>query len=53
VVSGAKMLKHLLVKSEFSDRVTQPELMERCELTGKRALPVELEKSTVTGRRVA
>ena len=53
VVSGAKMLKHLLVKSEFSDRVAQPELMERCELTGKRALPVELEKSTVTGRRVA
>jgi hypothetical protein len=53
VVSGAKMLKHLLVKSEFSDRVAQPELMERCELTGKRALPDELEKSTVTGRRVA
>jgi superfamily II DNA or RNA helicase len=53
VVSGAKALKHLLVKSEFSDRVAQPEFMERCELTGKRALPDELEESTVTGRRVA
>ena len=47
------MLKHLLVKSEFSDRVAQPEFMENCELTGKRALPDELEQSTVTGRRVA
>jgi hypothetical protein len=52
-VSGAKVLKHLLVKSEFSDRVAQPEFMENCELTGKRALPDELEQSTVTGRRVA
>jgi superfamily II DNA or RNA helicase len=53
VVSGAKVLKHLLVKSEFSDQAAQPEFMERCELTGKWALPDELEQSAVTGRRVA
>jgi hypothetical protein len=52
-ISGAKALKHLLVRSEFSDRVAQPEFMERCELTGKRALPDELEESAVTGRRIA
>jgi hypothetical protein len=53
VVSAAKVLKHLLVKSEFSERTAQPEFVERCELTGKRALPDELEESSVTGRRVA
>jgi Helicase conserved C-terminal domain len=53
VVSVAKVLKHLLVKSEFSDRPTQPEFMERCELSGKRALADELEESAVTGRRTA
>ena len=52
-VSGAKVLKHLLINSEFSDRAAQPEFMERCELTGKRALPDELEQSAVSGRRVA
>ena len=53
VVSAAKVLKHLLVKSEFSERTAQPEFVERCELTGKRALPDELEESSVTGSRVA
>jgi hypothetical protein len=52
-VSGAKVLKHLLVKSDFSDRAAQPEFMQRCELTGKRALPDELEESAVTGRLIA
>ncbi len=52
-VSGANVLKHLLVTSEFSDRVAQPEFMESCELSGKRALPDELEESAVTGSRIA
>lgn len=52
-LSGARALKHLLVKSEFSDRFAQPELIERCELSGKRALPDELETSAITGGRIA
>lgn len=52
-VSGAKVLKHLLVKSEFSDRIAQPAFMERCEMTGKAALPDELEESGISGQRVA
>ena len=52
-MSGARALKHLLVKSDFSDRFVQPEFIERCELSGKPALPDELEKSAVTGRRAA
>lgn len=52
-VSGAKVLKHLLVTSEFSNRLAQPEFIERCELSGKSALVDELEESAVTGRRVA
>jgi hypothetical protein len=52
-MSAARALKHLLVKSDFSDRYVQPEFIERCELSGKRALPDELEKSAITGRRVA
>jgi superfamily II DNA or RNA helicase len=52
-ISGAKVLKHLLVTSEFSNRAAQPEFMERCELSGKRALTDELEVSAVTARWVA
>jgi superfamily II DNA or RNA helicase len=53
VVSGAKVLQHLLVTSEFSNRAAQPEFIERCELSGKRALVDELDESVITGRRVA
>jgi hypothetical protein len=52
-VSGARVLGHLLVKSEFSNRAAQPEFLERCELSGKLALADELEESALTGRRVA
>ncbi len=52
-VSGAKVLRHLLVTSEFSSRAAQPEFVEHCELSGKRALADELEESALTGRRVA
>jgi len=52
-ISGAKVLQHLLVTSEFSSRTAQPEFVEHCELSGKRALADELEESALTGRRVA
>ncbi len=52
-VSGARVLNHLFVKSEFSNQAAQPEFVDRCELTGKRALAEELEHSGVTGKRVA
>jgi hypothetical protein len=52
-VSGAKVLRHLLITSEFSDRTAQPEFIERCELSGRQALADELDASAVTGRRVA
>jgi superfamily II DNA or RNA helicase len=51
--SGTKVLKHLLIASEFSKRVALPEFMGRCELTGKRALANELEVSATTGKTVA
>jgi superfamily II DNA or RNA helicase len=52
-VTGTKVLKHLLVTSEFSNRTAQPRFIERCQLSGKRALPDEIETSAVTGRRIA
>ena len=53
VVSGVKVLKHLLVGSEFSKRSALPEFLDHCQLTGKRAIADELEISAVTGKRVA
>ena len=52
-VTGAKVLKHLLITSDFSKRAAQPEFMERCDLSGKHALADELEESGVSGKRVA
>ena len=52
-VSGARVLQHLLLKSEFSNRAAQPEFLERCELSGKLALADEVEESALTDRRVA
>jgi superfamily II DNA or RNA helicase len=52
-VTGEKVLKHLLVTSEFSDRAAQPRFIQRCQVSGKRALPDEIETSAMTGRRIA
>jgi superfamily II DNA or RNA helicase len=52
-VTGATVLKHFLVKSDFSERAALPEFMDRCEFSGKRALTDELVVSDVTGKRVA
>lgn len=52
VVSGATVLRHLLVSSEFSQRRALPEHMGICAFSGKRALADELEISSITGQQV-
>ena len=51
-MSGSQVLKHLLVKSEVSDRLALPEFIGTCAVTGKRALRDELEQSAVTQQTV-
>ena len=51
-ISGLSVLKHLLVKSEASDRAALPEFIEQCAATGKLALQDELEESSVTHKKV-
>lgn len=51
-ITGAVVLRHLLVKSEVSDRLAVPECTERCGLSGKRVLSDEVEPSDVTGQLV-
>lgn len=51
-ISGLSVLKHLLVRSEASDRAALPEFIEQCAATGKRALQDELEESSVTHNKI-
>ena len=51
-MSGSQVLKHLLTKSEVSDRTALPEFIGTCALTGKRVLQDELEQSAVTQKTV-
>ncbi|MBY0612143.1 MAG: DEAD/DEAH box helicase [Beijerinckiaceae bacterium] len=51
--SGAQVLKHLLVSSEFSTRQALSEFTATCALSGKTAVKDELELSYVTGRLIA
>lgn len=51
-ISGRAVLKHLLVKSEISDRVALPENTVICAVTSKRVLSDEVEKSAITGHSV-
>jgi hypothetical protein len=51
-MSGSQVLKHLLVKSEVSDRLALPEFIDTCAVSGKRALRDELEQSAVTQQTV-
>ena len=51
-VSGSQVLKHLLMKSEVSDRFALPEFIGTCAATGKRTLVDELEESVVTHQMV-
>lgn len=51
-VSGAKVMRHLLVKSAVSDRFALPEHIVVCALSGQRVLSSEVETSDVTGQPV-
>lgn len=51
-VSGSQVLRHLLVKSEASDRSALPEFIAICAVTGKRVLVDELEESVITHQMV-
>jgi superfamily II DNA or RNA helicase len=51
-ISGLSVLKHLLVRSEVSDRAALPEFIEQCAATGKQALQDEIEESSVTQQKV-
>ena len=52
-VTGGEVLRHLLTKSEVSERMALPEMTLSCALSGKRVLKDEAEQSFVTGRLVA
>lgn len=52
VVSGTHVLRHLLVKSEISDRYALPEHTALCSVTGKRVVTDELEESSVSHKLV-
>ncbi|MGO9238437.1 MAG: hypothetical protein ACLP4V_31720 [Methylocella sp.] len=52
-ITGAEVLRHLLVNSDISGRLALPEFSTICSLSGKRVLKDEVEASSVTGKLVA
>jgi superfamily II DNA or RNA helicase len=52
-VTGADVMRHLLVESGISGRFALPEFTAMCSLSGKRVLNDEVEVSAVTGQLVA
>ena len=52
-ISNQKILRHLLSRSEVSERFALPEHTVLCGLSHKRVLVDEVEKSSVTGELVA
>lgn len=52
-VTGARVLRHLLVASEVSGRLALPEFVVVCGVSGQRLLQDECEASSVTGRLVS
>jgi hypothetical protein len=52
-ITGAELLRHLLVRSEISGRRGLPEYSTVCGLSGKRILQDEAEASSATGKIVA
>lgn len=52
-VTGAEVMRHLLVQSEVSGRAALAEFSAACASSGKRVLVDELETSAVTGALVA
>ena len=51
-ITGAYVLRHLLVKSELSGREVLPEYIESCSVSGKRVAQDELAVSDVSGQKV-
>jgi superfamily II DNA or RNA helicase len=51
-ISHSTVLRHLLRKSDASDRYALPEYFCQCSVTGKMLLSDELEKSGITGHLV-
>ena len=52
-ITGAEVLRHLLVKSDVSDRLALPEFTVLCSQSGRRLLREEADVSVVTGRLVS
>jgi hypothetical protein len=51
-ISGARVLRHLLQRSEKSGRTVLPEFMVTCGVSGKRLAKDEAEASGITGKLV-
>lgn len=51
-ITGKQVLKHLLARSEISNRMALAEHVIPCALTGKRVLTDEVEKSAISGRSI-
>jgi superfamily II DNA or RNA helicase len=52
-VTGAEVMRHMLVQSDVSGRLALPEFTAECAVSGKRVLDDEAEASAVTGKPVA
>jgi superfamily II DNA or RNA helicase len=52
-ITGAEVLRHLLVNSDISGRLALPEYTTVCSLSGMRVLKDEVEASSVSGKLVA
>lgn len=51
-ISNLRVMRHLLIKSEFSSRLALEEYIIICSLTGKKALSDEIGVSSITGNSV-
>jgi len=51
-VSGERHLRHRLLRSDESGRYAKPEYLNRCDLSGKRALASEMATCSITNRQI-
>lgn len=52
VISGLKVMRHLLISSEVSGRKGLPKYLTECELTGKKVLIDEVERSDLSNKSI-
>lgn len=52
LITGLKVMKHLLAQSELSGRTALPEYIVECAITGKKVLSDEVKVSSITGKLV-